>query len=77
MHQKLDHFVFFNDDLDLNDRDSNIASFFTDGIGSNTVVLNLMIIILTKIIVLMFLLEILLGVIDLTKVKRKAYKKNI
>ena len=40
MLEKLDNAVFFTDDVELDDIDSNIVAFFSDGMGLNTINFN-------------------------------------
>ena len=73
MLEKRDNVVFFNGDIDLDDIDSDIVTFFSDGMSLATIDLdninldddNLM----KKILLMLFLLNLLRGVIDLSDVK--------
>ena len=75
MLEKLNNVALSNDDIDLEDRNSNIVTFFSDSMDLNTTDLtntNLDedYLILMKIILLMlFLIHLLLGEIHLNKVK--------
>lgn len=71
--EKLDNVVFFNEDIDHGDIDSDIIGFFSDGMGYVTIDINYVNLddnnLIKMILLILFLLELLVGIIYLNNGK--------
>ena len=73
MLEKLNNVALSNDDIDLEDRNSNIVTFFSDSMDLNTTDLTTINLdedyLILIILLMLFLIHLLLGVIHLNNVK--------